>query len=107
MKRHILAAALAGLAISGHAAAAVTDAQATALLGKYNCTACHAVGNKLVGPSYTDVAKKYKGDASGPAKLETKIKSGGAGAWGSIPMPPNNVPDADLKSIVEWILARA
>jgi len=102
----VLVPALAGLAIAGPAAAALTDAQASALLGKYNCSACHAVGNKLVGPAYTDVAKKYKGDAAAPEKLEAKVKSGGSGVWGAIPMPPNNVADADLKGIVEWILAR-
>jgi cytochrome c len=88
------------------AGAATTDATATQLLGKYNCTACHAVDKKLVGPSYMDVAAKYAGDAAAPAKLAQKVKTGGSGVWGAIPMPPNNVPDADLKSLVEWILAR-
>ena len=88
------------------AAAATTDAAATQLLAKYNCTACHTVDKKLVGPSYKEVAAKYAGDASAAAKLEQKVKAGGSGVWGAIPMPPNNVPDADLKTLVEWILAQ-
>jgi cytochrome c551/c552 len=59
----------------------------------------------LVGPSYKDVAAKYAGDTAALAKLEQKVKSGGSGVWGAIPMPPNNVPDPDLKTLVEWILA--
>jgi len=78
---------------------------AAALAAKYNCQACHAVDKKLVGPAYKEVAAKYAGDASAPAKLEQKVKNGGTGVWGAIPMPPNNVPDADLKTLVEWILA--
>ncbi len=79
--------------------------EAEALAAKYNCKACHTVDQKLVGPSYKEIAKKYSADASAPAKLAAKIKSGGSGAWGAIPMPPNNVPDADLKKLVDWILA--
>jgi cytochrome c len=88
------------------AVAATSDAAATQLLAKYNCQACHTVDKKLVGPAYKDVAAKYAGDAAAPAKLEQKVKNGGTGVWGAIPMPPNNVPDADLKTLVEWILAQ-
>jgi cytochrome c len=96
--------ATAGALLSAPAVSvAATDA--TALAAKYNCTACHAADKKLVGPSYKEVAAKYAGDSGAPAKLEQKIKNGGSGAWGAIPMPPNNVPDADLKALVEWILA--
>jgi cytochrome c len=77
-----------------------------ALAKKYNCLACHAVGKKLIGPSYKDVAAKYKGVAGAQAKLIAKVKNGGAGTWGQIPMPPNAaVPDADLKKMVDWILS--
>ena len=101
----IAGAALGLLSLTFPAAAATSDAAATQLLTKYNCQACHTVDKKLVGPAYKEVAAKYAGDASAPAKLQQKIKTGGTGAWGSIPMPPNNVPDADLKTLVEWILA--
>jgi cytochrome c len=98
--------ALASLLLTPAVNAATTDAAATQLLAKYNCQACHTVDKKVVGPAYKDVAAKYAGDATAPAKLEQKIKSGGSGVWGAVPMPPNNVPDADLKTLVEWILAR-
>jgi len=99
----ICGTALAWLGVSS-AAGAADDA--AALLTKYNCTACHTVDKKLVGPSYKEVAAKYAGDAGAAAKLEKKIKDGGTGVWGQIPMPPNAVPDADLKTLVEWILAQ-
>src|SRR5215468_8911371 len=102
----ICSTALAWLGVSSAAGAATSDAAATALLTKYNCTACHTVDKKLVGPSYKEVAAKYAGDAGAAAKLEKKVKDGGTGVWGQIPMPPNNVPDADLKTLVEWILAQ-
>jgi cytochrome c len=100
----ICAAALAGgLGVSSAAGAA---ADASPLLTKYNCQACHSVDKKLVGPNYKEVAAKYASDAGAPAKVAQKIKTGGSGVWGQIPMPPNNVPDADLKTIVDWILAQ-
>ena len=75
-----------------------------ALAKKHNCTACHAVDKKLVGPAYKDVAKKYKGQ-NVAAKLEEKVKKGGQGVWGPVPMPPNGaVPEADIKKLVDWIL---
>lgn len=77
-----------------------------ALAKKYNCLACHAANKKLVGPSYKDVAAKYKGNTGAEATLIGKVKNGGSGAWGQIPMPPNaSVPDADVKALVKWILS--
>lgn len=71
------------------------------------CMACHAVDRKLVGPSYQEIAKKYRGDAQAPDTLTAKVKKGGAGVWGPIPMPPHaHVSDADIKSMVKWILAQ-
>jgi cytochrome c len=76
------------------------------LAKKYMCLTCHQLDKKLVGPSYHDVAAKYKGDKTAEAKLAEKIKKGGTGVWGQIPMPPNDkVPDADLKALVKWILS--
>jgi cytochrome c len=102
----ICGTALAWLGVSSAAGAAASDAAATQLLTKYNCQACHTVDKKLVGPAYKEVAAKYAGDSAAPAKLAQKIKNGGSGVWGQIPMPPNNVPDADLKTLTEWILAQ-
>jgi cytochrome c len=76
------------------------------LAKKHNCFACHAVDKKVVGPSYKQVADKYRGDQNAPAKLFEKVKKGGAGVWGPVPMPPNAaVPDADIKKLVDWILS--
>ncbi len=78
------------------------------LATKSACFACHAVDKKLVGPSYQDVAKKYAGDKTAEAKLAEKIKKGGSGVWGAIPMPPNAaVKDEDIKALAKWILAGA
>lgn len=78
-----------------------------ALAKKYNCLTCHTVDKKIVGPSYQDVAAKYKSDAGAEAKLIAKVKNGGSGAWGQVPMPPNaTVPDADIKTLVKWVLSQ-
>ena len=78
------------------------------LAKKSNCTACHAVDKKIVGPAYQDVAKKYAGDKGAEAKLIAKVKAGGTGVWGQISMPPNsNVKDEDIKTLVRWVLAGA
>ncbi len=90
------------------AASAAIPAQASeALAKKYACTACHVVkGPKTVGPAYADVAKKYAGQKDAAAKLMDKVKKGGSGVWGQVPMPPNpSVPDADLKAIINWVLS--
>ena len=76
-----------------------------AIAKKARCIACHAVDKKMVGPAYKDVAAKYKGDKGAEAKLVDKVKKGGQGVWGNVPMPPNPaVPDADVKKLVDWIL---
>ena len=77
-----------------------------ALAKKYNCLTCHTVDKKLIGPSYQEVAAKYKGDAGAEAKLIAKVKNGSKDAWGQIPMPPNaSVPDGDIKALVKWVLS--
>jgi len=103
MKQLMIAAlAVAGLVWS--AAAKAQDAQE--LFNKSGCMACHAVDKKVVGPALKDVAAKYKGDKTAEAKLAEKVKKGGSGVWGQVPMPPNTaVKDEDIKTIVHWILA--
>lgn len=92
-------------------AAALASAPAMAnleLAKKSNCMACHQVDKKLVGPSYQDVAKKYADDKGAEAKLIDKVKKGGSGVWGPVPMAPNpQVSDADLKTLVKWVLSGA
>lgn len=76
------------------------------LAKKHNCTACHQVDTKTLGPAYKEVAKKYKGQKDAAAMLAQKVKKGGTGVWGNVPMPPNAaVPDADVKVLVSWILS--
>ena len=76
-----------------------------ALAKKHNCLICHAVDKKLVGPSFKDIAMKHKAQKAAAAKLEEKVKKGGSGVWGPVPMPPNAaVPDGDIKKLVAWIL---
>lgn len=94
--------AAAGMLMAGQAMA---DAGADLAKAK-NCLSCHAVDKKLVGPAYKDVAAKYKGDAGAAAKLAAKVKAGGKGAWGEIPMPPNNVTDDEAKKLVAWVLSQ-
>ena len=93
------------------AAIAVTVAALPALaneeLAKKNaCTACHSVDKKIVGPAFKEVAAKYRNDKTAEAKLVDKVKKGGVGVWGQVPMPPNSaVSDADIKTLVKWVLS--
>jgi S-disulfanyl-L-cysteine oxidoreductase SoxD len=82
-----------------------TDGKAAlALATKNGCTVCHGVSNKIVGPAFSDVAKKHAGKAD---YLAGKIKSGGSGLWGPIPMPPQTLSDADAKTIAAWLASGA
>jgi cytochrome c len=77
------------------------------LAKKHACFACHTVDKKMVGPSYKEVAAKYRDDKTAPAKLADKVKNGSQGVWGTVPMPPNTtVPDADVNALVKWILSQ-
>jgi cytochrome c len=72
------------------------------------CMGCHAVDRKLVGPSFHDIAQRYKGDAAAQATLEKKVRDGGAGVWGAIPMPSHPAMSAgDIRTVVGWVLAGA
>ena len=103
MKSIVISALLATAVLASAPAMANLE-----LAKKSNCIACHAVDKKLVGPSYQDVAKKYAADKTAQAKLIEKVKKGGSGVWGAVPMPPNAaVNDGDIKTLVKWILAGA
>ena len=97
---YVAVMAAAGIVMAGQAQADEALAKAK------NCMACHAVDKKMVGPAYKDVAAKYKGDANAPAMLATKIKAGGKGVWGQIPMPPNNVTPEEAKKLATWVLTQ-
>ena len=87
--------------------AAVPAVASEELAKKYACFACHATDKKMVGPSYKDVAAKYRADKAAPAKLAEKVKKGSQNVWGNVPMPPNStVPDADINALVKWILSQ-
>lgn len=98
MKR-VLFAAFAAVCLSQ---SALADEK---LAGTKNCLGCHAVGAKVLGPSFKEVAKKYTGNKEAAATLATKIRQGGGGVWGAIPMPANpQVSEAEAKKLVTWIL---
>ena len=97
MKRLLLAL----LSCTALTTPALADAD---LAKKKNCLACHAVDNKVVGPGYKDIAKKYAGQDSA-GKLAGKIRQGGSGVWGVVPMPANpQVNEAEAKQLATWIL---
>lgn len=98
----VAAVAAIGLMPAAHASEAIAT--------KAGCMACHAKDKKLVGPAFKDVGAKYKADAGAVAKLSEKVRKGGAGVWGPIPMSPNpadKISDDDLKTVLEWILKGA
>jgi len=101
MKRALVVLAI-GLSVSGTALASAELAKAK------NCLACHAADKKVVGPSYQDVAAKYAKDKDATGKLAKKIREGGVGAWGQIPMPANpQVSEAEAQTLAKWVLAGA
>jgi cytochrome c len=100
MMKLMMTAAAAALLLSGAASANQALAQKNA------CLSCHGVDKKIVGPAYKEVAKKYAGDKTAQAKLVAKVKAGGKGVWGEIPMPPNPaVKTEDAEKIIEWVLS--
>jgi cytochrome c len=104
MKIWIMLCALVGVLSAAPVAASID------IVKKARCVACHAVDKKMVGPSYREVAEKYKGQADAAALLALKVRRGGAGVWGAVPMAPNDaskISDENLKAAVEWILAGA
>ena len=88
-------------------AIAALPAVANEELAKKNaCTACHAVDKKIVGPAFKEVAAKYRSDKTAEARLVKKVKEGGVGVWGQVPMPPNStVSDKDIQTLVKWVLS--
>jgi cytochrome c len=106
MKVMLLAASTTVMSLG--AVATTSAADQTALATKNGCLACHQVETKVVGPAYKEVAAKYKGQEGALEMLAAKVKAGGSGVWGPVPMPPNaHVSDEDIKAIVEWVLTLA
>lgn len=91
-----------------NAQADTNNTKAFALAKQNACLGCHAVDKKIVGPSFQSIAKKYAGDQNATVFLKNKIKNGGSGSWGVVPMPANaKLNDADLNSVTSWILRGA
>ena len=105
MKRFVTALAATSLTLASGAFAA--DPKAGEALAKTSgCLACHTADKKVVGPAYKDVAAKYRSNKGAEADLIKKVKAGGKGVWGDVPMPPNShVKDDDIKAMVQWILS--
>lgn len=96
----IMSIAIASLALASGAAFASAD-----LAKAKNCLACHVADKKLVGPSYKEVASKYAKDKDAVAKLAKKIREGGVGAWGQVPMPANpQVSEAEAQTLAKWVM---
>ncbi|MBL8518792.1 MAG: c-type cytochrome [Betaproteobacteria bacterium] len=107
MKRNLIAITLAAGVALPAGAQALDAKQANDIMTKGACIACHHPDKKLVGPAYKDIAKKYKADKNAAATLEKKVRTGGGGVWGPVPMPPNpkeKITDEDTKKLVAWIL---
>lgn len=105
MKTILVALVSTAVLAAGSANAALDSAAAEAMMKKDGCVACHAVDKKVIGPAYQEVAAKYKGDKDAATKLVKKVKEGGSGVWGPVPMPPNaTTSEADIKALVDWIL---
>lgn len=101
MKASLLVLLAAGALVSN---AALANAD---LAKSKNCMACHAIGNKVVGPSFKDVAAKYAGQKDAEDKLVQKVIKGGAGVWGAVPMPANaQVSEAEARTLVKWVLSQ-
>jgi cytochrome c len=105
MRRDWIALA-AGVSMAGGANATLDNTAAEAMMQKDGCAACHETDKKLIGPAFQDVAAKYKGDKDAAARLFDTVKKGGTHVWGEAAMPPNVLAsDADIKALVDWILA--
>ena len=98
------ALALALLALPGEAR---VEDDPEALADRYQCLTCHRVEVRHVGPAFSDVARRYKDDPRALEKLSSKVRRGGSGNWGTIAMPANDVREADLHTLLRWVLGRA
>lgn len=105
MKARYLIAIIASLSVSATAFAA-TDAEA--LFKQSNCAMCHAPASASLGPALKDIAAKYAKNSGAQAQLEAKVRSGGKGSFGDMPMPatPKSVSDESIKAMVHWILSQ-
>ena len=104
---HAAAAAQAAAMVAPRPQTDNPAAAALALAQKHSCTACHGVDNKIVGPGFKEVAARYAGRTDAESYLAAKIKGGGQGVWGAIPMPAQALSDADTRLLAQWIATGA
>lgn len=98
MKQMLFLGLSLGLAFSAQASEELAKAK--------NCAGCHSVERKLVGPSYKDIAAKRASDKGAVALLAGKIKNGSKDEWGAVPMPANNVTEAEATTLAKWVLSQ-
>jgi cytochrome c len=104
----LMSAACVGGALMISSASAATATAGQEIARSNACMGCHAIDGKRIGPSFHQIADKYKGDATAPAKLVLKVKNGGSGVWGAVPMLSHpTMSQGDLQTVVEWVLAGA
>ena len=84
----------------------ISNATGNGLMAKYNCQSCHLLDSPASGPSLRSIAKKYASDSEAKLELQSSILNGSSGAWGSNTMPAFDIPQENLKKLVEWILAQ-
>ena len=104
MKVRNFIAMTAALSVSAAASAADNGAS---LFTKSGCDTCHSIDKRIVGPALREIAEKYRGDNEALAMLEKKVRKGGAGTWGSMPMPPvsQSVSDENIRTMIKWVLS--
>jgi cytochrome c len=110
MRKHLLHVTIATTLLGASLPSLAMDqAAALDLAKKSGCLACHSIDKKIVGPAWKDVSAKYQGNAEMKDKLIAKVKAGGKGNWGEVPMPPYSprVSDADIESLVTFVLSLA
>ena len=103
MSTYSLAILAVGLVVAGNALA--EDGEA--LAKKYNCMMCHAITSKSAGPAFKDIAEKYRTVKDAQTRLEIKVRNGGSGVWGKMPMPATSksASDEEIRAIVQWTLS--
>lgn len=106
--RMMVAAAAVAISLAAASVAAAQPPDGLVIARSNACLGCHTVDRKLVGPSFRQVAATYKGDAQALSKLSKKVRDGGSGGWGVIPMPSHpRMSNAEIDKVVKWVLAGA
>ena len=107
MRHPVFVGVVAALAFAGSAANSAFAQDPAKLAQEKACLACHSVDKKIVGPSYKEIAAKYRGQKDADAKIAKRVREGGSGVWGQIPMPPNTtVSEKEALILAKWVLSQ-